>query len=274
MDKMSQDNMKLWNEVCTTNPKHTTKFRGKGGFQGTAVCAQSQRMRATELWGPFGHKWGIRNEQFSVWKLSEDPHDNIVVYRATMYYPADDEDGVGEVGLASDISVFNYSNSYKSWSRTSDILKKVRTDAITKGLSELGFNADVFLGLFDDNKYVQAQKVLHSSKDGENGLKTASKSKRNPPSKQETRTTDDVRKRIESGVKALQDMLRKRDIKPGQTMKILEAKKGWPDNRYISEWELPELKKAEQILIDTYREQRDAVKGQTDNESEAYNENV
>jgi hypothetical protein len=30
------------------------------------------------------------------------------------------------------------------------------TDALTKGLSQLGFNADVFLGLYDDNKYVEA----------------------------------------------------------------------------------------------------------------------
>ena len=33
-------------------------------------------------------------------------------------------------------------------------MKKVATDALTKGLSKLGFNADVFMGMFDDNKYV------------------------------------------------------------------------------------------------------------------------
>ena len=33
-------------------------------------------------------------------------------------------------------------------------MKKCSTDALTKGLSALGFNADVFLGKFDDNKYV------------------------------------------------------------------------------------------------------------------------
>jgi len=36
-----------------------------------------------------------------------------------------------------------------------DCVKKVVTDALTKGLSKLGFNADVFLGKYDDNKYVQ-----------------------------------------------------------------------------------------------------------------------
>ena len=37
-----------------------------------------------------------------------------------------------------------------------DAVKKAVTDGLTKCLSYLGFNADVFLGLFDDNKYVQA----------------------------------------------------------------------------------------------------------------------
>ena len=33
--------------------------------------------------------------------------------------------------------------------------KKVVTNAKTKGLSELGFNADVFMGQFDDHEYLQ-----------------------------------------------------------------------------------------------------------------------
>jgi len=35
-----------------------------------------------------------------------------------------------------------------------DAYKKASTDGLTKLLSHLGFNADVFLGMFDDNKYV------------------------------------------------------------------------------------------------------------------------
>jgi hypothetical protein len=39
-----------------------------------------------------------------------------------------------------------------------DAPKKATTDALTKALSQLGFNADVFLGKFDDNKYVEDMK--------------------------------------------------------------------------------------------------------------------
>jgi len=147
-----KDNMELWNQVCTTNPADTKPFRGKGGFKGTAIAAQSQRKRATELWGSFGCKWGIRNEQFSIMKLSEDPHDTIMAYSAELFYPN------GAFGIHSDIDLWIYVKTGKYWQKTTDIQKKVRTDAFTKGLSELGFNADVFLGLFDENKYVQSLK--------------------------------------------------------------------------------------------------------------------
>ena len=36
-----------------------------------------------------------------------------------------------------------------------DFAKKIETDALTKALSKLGFNADVFMGRFDDHKYVE-----------------------------------------------------------------------------------------------------------------------
>ncbi len=35
-----------------------------------------------------------------------------------------------------------------------DFAKKIETDALTKALSKIGFNADVFMGRYDDVKYV------------------------------------------------------------------------------------------------------------------------
>ena len=42
--------------------------------------------------------------------------------------------------------------------------KKAMTDAMTKGFSHLGISADVFLGLFDNNKYVQEMKAKFDAK--------------------------------------------------------------------------------------------------------------
>jgi hypothetical protein len=80
----------------------------------------------------------------------------MVLYTAKLYYPIEvyiiEGDATktirrGIVPIHSDIKV-----SQNDWS------KKVATDALTKGLSLLGFNADVFLGKFEDNKYVQELK--------------------------------------------------------------------------------------------------------------------
>jgi len=142
-EKKSLDTMKLWDEVCVTDPK-TTKDVSIGQRHFTAICAQSQIKKATELWGPFGSKWGVRNEEFS-----PIPHQDIKVmlYKAHLYYPN------GIVEIHSDDEIIIRQGKKKDY-YNEDVCKKIATDALTKGLSKLGFNADVFEGKFDDNKYV------------------------------------------------------------------------------------------------------------------------
>ena len=45
-----------------------------------------------------------------------------------------------------------------------ECFKKVSTDALTKGISKLGFNADIFLGMWDDNRYVTQVKESFKTK--------------------------------------------------------------------------------------------------------------
>ena len=42
-----------------------------------------------------------------------------------------------------------------TWKIDDEYAKKSATDALTKGLSMIGFNSDIFLGKYDDNKYVE-----------------------------------------------------------------------------------------------------------------------
>jgi len=151
-----QDKMRIWNAVCETDPKNTKQFKGKGGFTGTAACAQSQRKQATELWGPFGEDWGLREERYEILEMGEDKRDSILVYRAELFYPS------GKFGVAAEIDTWAYSQKYDNWRKGNDLHKKVRTDAMTKGLSELGFNSDLFEGKYDDNKYVAEMKQKHA----------------------------------------------------------------------------------------------------------------
>ena len=111
----------------------------------TAIDAYSQIMEATEKFGMFGTGWGVRDPEFKVIL------DELLVYKAILFYVNTD----GKEGLIPIESSTNvYFGSGEKRKLDDDCIKKVGTDALTKGLSKLGFNADVFLGKFDDNKYV------------------------------------------------------------------------------------------------------------------------
>jgi len=136
-------NTKLWDSVEKTDPKFTKKVNQRGGF--TAIGAQYQVRKATEAFGPFGIGWGVKEETFQRYEDT-----GLVLYQGTLWYKYGEDNG--EVPIHSSIK-------YHANSRVDDdFAKKVATDAMTKGLSKLGFNADVFMGLFDDNKYVSTLK--------------------------------------------------------------------------------------------------------------------
>jgi len=136
--KSKVDSMGLWNIVCETNPELTKKVNQRGGF--TAVCAQSQIKRATELFGPFGIAWGLDNLSYTM--IAEDAKNVGISLTAQFYYTYNEISG--RFPIASDMP-------YKP---NDDCSKKLRTDCITKALSNIGFNSDVFEGKYDDNKYV------------------------------------------------------------------------------------------------------------------------
>jgi hypothetical protein len=138
MAKM-ENKLELWDSVQTTDPQYTKKVNQRGGF--TAIAAQSQIKRATEVFGIMGHGWGVEDEKFTVVEGT-----SMVLYTANLWYKFDTR--TGSIPIHSSIK-YGANGRYDD-----DFSKKVATDALTKGLSKLGFNADVFMGLFDDNKYV------------------------------------------------------------------------------------------------------------------------
>jgi len=127
--------MDLWNQVCETDPVITKKVNQRGGF--TAICAQAQLKTATELWGPYGGSWGVKDLHYTHHQSGENiPAVSLI---ATFYCPGDIEFPIG-----TDMAYMPGNDTYK----------KLLTDLTTKALSKLGFNSDVFEGKFDDNKYV------------------------------------------------------------------------------------------------------------------------
>jgi len=126
----------LWNQVCDTDQTFTTKVNTRGGF--TAIDATYQKRRATAMWGPYGTTWGLRNLRWGYVGAIEGLPSEMWL-EATFYWPG------GEFEISSD----------EGWARGQDTRKKLQTDALKKALSYLGFSADVYLGRFDDEKYVE-----------------------------------------------------------------------------------------------------------------------
>jgi len=137
------DNLKLWNTVCETNPDHTKQVNF--GRKITAIDPYRQIQAATKQFGPVGEGWGWNISQVTFLPTNE------VAVLIEMWHSGSDRTFCqwGQNSLFIDAAENK---------KDKDCMKKATTDGITKCLSMLGFNADVFLGKFDDNKYVAEQR--------------------------------------------------------------------------------------------------------------------
>ncbi len=143
----SKNNLDLWNKVCTTNPKNTKQAKNSGRTF-TAILPQSQIKKATSIWGAYGSTWGLKD---SVVSEPITLHEGNVLVRltATFYYPG------GEFTESTAGYLVRMTN--KGYLSTDiDVYKKLSTDLLTKCLSKLGFNSDVFEGKFDDQGYKES----------------------------------------------------------------------------------------------------------------------
>lgn len=156
--------LELWEKVETTDPKHTKPYKGKGGFSGTAIKPIYLIKKATELWGPMGHRWGVKI-------LTENIYDGCPMFSPTgiagyeklhsvlieLRYPIVESD---QEGLAT-VQSFGHTlmvgsrekNGVVTYFTDDEAPKKSMTDAIGNALHRLGFSADIYFGHFDGSKY-------------------------------------------------------------------------------------------------------------------------
>jgi hypothetical protein len=139
-------NLDLWNKVEKTNPAHTKAL--KFGRAITAIDAYHQIKNATEQFGPAGSGWGwdVKDTKFL-------PTDEVAILVSVWHGDFNDNVETRRVEQWGQCSM--YGTGAKADKPDGDCMKKATTDGLTKCLSMIGFNADVFLGKFDDNKYVQ-----------------------------------------------------------------------------------------------------------------------
>lgn len=164
----TKDNLALWHKVEKTNPNYTKKAK-VGGNAITSISPQYQIMNVTEQFGSYGSTWGFKDIQLDYSLVNtpfkrekkegvypnqrvvglEDAVMGLVVFKATFFYPN------GEFPIINSISLFTNNEMTKI---DDNFAKKIETDALTKAISKLGFNADIFMGKFDDVRYVEEMK--------------------------------------------------------------------------------------------------------------------
>lgn len=145
-------NMDLWERVCKTDPKHVKPITGKQ-YSGNSPKPYYIVRRLTEEFGPCGKGWGFKIISERMERMSET--DILHIARIAFWYrtsAAQNErhhefEQMGQTKAA-------YMTSKGTLLVDEDAPKKSVTDALIKCASYLGFAGDIFMGMWDDSKYV------------------------------------------------------------------------------------------------------------------------
>jgi hypothetical protein len=151
LEARSDKNLALWRLNETTDPAHTKPV--KIGKDMTAIDTYYQIKRATETFGPIGIGWGWNLEEEVVEGTSKDGRTvSVAKCKVTVWYipPGGSEDQRAYLGPVIACNQLVTGSGYVD----DEAFKKATSDGITKSLSYLGFSADIFMGLYDDMKYV------------------------------------------------------------------------------------------------------------------------
>ena len=145
----NKNNLDLWERVEKTDPDFV-KDASIGKRKITAIDPQYQLKNATREFGQYGSKWGLKDIE---WGMIDIGDTKLATISAIFFTPN------GEVATGNSMKMSYMSKGYGDKSGyiviDDDYRKKLMTNTLSKELSRLGFNADVFMGKWDDEKYVQ-----------------------------------------------------------------------------------------------------------------------
>lgn len=146
---MTKENLKLWEQVCESDPNDLTSVNL--GYEMTSANPHSVVKRATEIWGPIGEGW-----VYEVGMIKDVP-DDVCIVQLSLRYKVDEK--------TWSHPVINFGSC--AWKMGSKIdpeaPKKATTDALKKVLSYLGFNADIFEGQFN-GKNLDIEKIKYNKR--------------------------------------------------------------------------------------------------------------
>ena len=141
---MRNNNMGIWDQLSKTDPKYTKSF-GKFGKTLTTTDPMYQIMKMTDMFGPVGEGW--------TYDVKYNYADMCIFAELKIGWRNNINEPFNWYGPVCAVNPL-----YQKDKLDDEAPKKAMTDALTKAFSHLGVSADVFLGMFDDNKYVEELK--------------------------------------------------------------------------------------------------------------------
>lgn len=142
---MATDNLKIWEQFADIDPKFTKSITGKP-YKGTSPNPHYVIKCLTEMFGPVGvgFGWDVEAEGFQ-------PMGEELLHWCRIRFWHSDPDTRGFSAYGQTKAVMKTRNGFMS---DEDAPKKSLTDAITKAAAQIGIASNIFLGRWDDNKYV------------------------------------------------------------------------------------------------------------------------
>ncbi len=153
----------LWARLETTDPKFVKPITGKA-YKGNSPHPTWLVRQLTAQLGPCGHGfgWSVTHECYvdgQPHRVMTGPETVMVVFEKMhelriQFWTRDPDSG--EIGHFESYGSTRalYLSKLGKWIHDEDAAKKSLTDAITKAMSQIGGAADIFMGRWDDNKYV------------------------------------------------------------------------------------------------------------------------
>lgn len=138
-------NLNLWESVEQTDLDFVKRVNQRGGY--TAISPQYQLKKATEKFGSYGAGFGLSKSSFN---MSIYEFDGVVIHEAEFFYLLDGERVTFPISNAIQAAKVTKNGKFVDV----DFAKKVETNTVSKALSKIGFNADVYMGMFEDDQYL------------------------------------------------------------------------------------------------------------------------
>lgn len=140
------DNLTIWNKFADIDPKYTKAITGKP-YKGTSPNPHYVIKCLTEMFGPVGvgFGWDVEAEGFQ-------PMGDELLHWCRIRFWHSDPQSRGFSAYGQTKAVMKTKNGFMT---DEDAPKKSLTDAVTKAAAQVGIASNIFLGRWDDSRYVE-----------------------------------------------------------------------------------------------------------------------